>query len=144
MTWILCLKKATFLQGMLLLWSPVRDNVWKRAQKAVMSGPILDYFWRATCCISHCTSQKSCQGFYTYILPDSQGPLIIVVACAYVSSLIILGTPLMSSAILTSKPALFLKHCQDTWQKCHWFPPTHEYNYITGTVSTGTAFHQEQ
>lgn len=51
------------LQGMLFLWSPVRDNVWKRAQKAVISSPILDYFWRATCCISRCTSQKSCQGF---------------------------------------------------------------------------------
>lgn len=53
----------TFLQGMLFLLSPVRDNVWKGAQKAVISSPTLDYFWRATCCISHCTSQKSCQGF---------------------------------------------------------------------------------
>lgn len=35
----------------------------KKSQKAVLSSPILDYFWRATCRISHCRSQKSCQGF---------------------------------------------------------------------------------
>lgn len=67
--WDAVLKKSnnTFLHRMPFLWSPVKDNVWKRAQKAVISSPILDYFWRATCCISHCTNQKSCQGLlHTY------------------------------------------------------------------------------
>lgn len=72
--------------------------------------------------------RRAVKDFYTYILPDSQGPLIIVVGYACVSSLVILGTPLMSSAILTSKPVLFLKHCQDTWKKCYWSPPTHKHN----------------
>lgn len=72
--------------------------------------------------------RRAVKDFYIYILPDSQGPLIIVVGCAYVSSPVILGTSLMSSSILTSKPVLFLENYQDTWKKCHWFPPTQEYN----------------
>lgn len=96
-------RNNTVLLGTLFPWSPVQDSVWKSPNNSI-SSPVLDYFWRAMCCISHCTSQKSYHGFsraYSACFIGSTNYSCRVCLCQ-LTHLHFVGIPLMCSATLTS------------------------------------------